>query len=101
LEKRTPELLILYRSYQEKLSKAAKETADEKELPEISEDELKEMLTGIREFAEAFDMDTVDSVMGQLEGYRIPEEKRDMTDALKKAVRDVDRDVILSLLKDI
>ncbi len=101
LEKRTPELLVLYRSYQEKLSKATKETVDEKELPEISEDELKEMLTGIREFAEAFDMDTVDSVMGQLEGYRIPEGKRDMTDALKKAVRDVDRDAILSLLKDI
>ena len=105
MEEKTPELLELYRSYKEKLSPVVSTDASEGEgdesLPEIEESELKEMLMGIREFAEAFDMDTVDSVMNQIEGYKVPDDKKDMIASLKKAVRDVDRDAILDLLKEI
>ncbi|MBQ9607242.1 MAG: response regulator [Lachnospiraceae bacterium] len=102
LEKKTPELLTLYRSYKEKLApimSAGTETAEADGLPEISSDDLKEMLMGIREFAEAFDMDSVDSTMSMIEGYAIPDESRELIASLKKAVRNVDRDAILSLLE--
>ena len=105
MEEKTPELLELYRSYKEKLSAVisadSSEDAGDESLPEIAESELKEMLMGIREFAEAFDMDTVDSVMNQIEGYRVPDDKKDMIASLKKAVRNVDRDGILELLADV
>ncbi len=103
LDLKTRELLVLYRSFREKLSKAAgagEEQADT-ELPEIAEEDLMEMLEAVREFAEAFDMDTVDNIMGQMERYRMPEERRELTASLKKAVRNVDRDAILSILAEI
>nr|MCR5304565.1 response regulator [Lachnospiraceae bacterium] len=66
IEEKTVPALELYRSYKEKLRPVTgageRGGADMSEKPEISKDELTEMLEGIREFAEAFDMDTVDSV---------------------------------------
>ncbi|MCR5775590.1 MAG: response regulator [Lachnospiraceae bacterium] len=103
IREKTPVLLDLYRSYIDKLSPAisrAESGKTDETLPVISDGELKEMLMGIREFAEAFDMDSVDSVMKMLEGYTIPGEKEQQIDSLKKAVRNVDRDAILSLLDD-
>ncbi len=102
LEEKTPELLALYRSYKEKLAPVVNAGKDNtKELPELTEEELREMLLGIREFAEAFDMDSVDSTMNMIEAYSIPEESRDIIDDLKKSVRNVDRDAILDLLENI
>ena len=100
ISQETPELLSLYRSFSEKLAGICDPRTEEAgaALPEIAEDELNDMLKGIREFAEAFDMDTVDSVMAQLEVYQVPDEKKKMISSLKKAVRNVDRDAILSLL---
>ncbi len=103
LEKGNPELLSLYRSYKERLSPIAPDINEEGEegLPPVSEEELKEMLMAVREFAEAFDMDTVDSVMGQIGQYSIPEERKELISSLKNAVRNVDRDGILSLLEGV
>ncbi len=104
LKAETPALLSLYRSYTGRLSpviKAEGSGETKEELPPISEEELKEMLSGIKEFAEAFDMDTVDMVMGQIEGRRVPEKMKELTASLKKAVRNVDRDGILSLLSEL
>lgn len=98
----TPELLSLYRSCSEKLSPVLikNDEAAEAELPPVSRDELAEMLRGIKEFAEAFDMDTVDSVMKQIDGYRLPEDEKETVAELRKAVQNVDRDAILFLLSD-
>ena len=103
MENRTPVLLSLYRSYVEKLAAAEGDGKKEQkeDLPLIPEEELKEMLLGIREFAEAFDMDSVDSTIGMMEAYAIPEDKKALTEELKKAVRNVDRDAILEILKKI
>lgn len=96
----TPELLSLYRSFSEKLAGICDPGTGEagEKLTEITEEELNEMLNAIREFAEAFDMDTADSVMAQLEDCSVPDDKKEMVSSLKKAVRNVDRDAILSLL---
>ena len=103
MEKETPGLLTLYRSYVDKLAPiaAGSEKEQKEDLPLIPEDELKEILLGIREFAEAFDMDSVDSAMGMIGAYAIPEDRQAQMEELKKAVRNVDRDAILEILKSI
>ncbi len=100
ISQETPELLSLYRSFSEKLAGICAQGTGEagEKLTEITEEELNEMLNAIREFAEAFDMDTADSVMAQLEDCSVPDDKKEMVSSLKKAVRNVDRDAILSLL---
>ena len=100
ISQETPELLSLYRSFSEKLAGICDPGTGEagEKLTEITEEELNEMLNAIREFAEAFDMDTADSVMAQLEDCSVPDDKKEMVSSLKKAVRNVDRDAILSLL---
>lgn len=100
ISRETPELLSLYRSFSEKLAGICDPGTGEagEKLTEITEEELNEMLNAIREFAEAFDMDTADSVMAQLEDCSVPDDKKEMVSSLKKAVRNVDRDAILSLL---
>jgi len=74
-------------------------STDDAELPEIGESELDDALAGIGECAEAFDFDSIDSIMQQLEGYRMPDDKRDMMEKLRKFVSAVDRDAIVELLK--
>ena len=103
MEKNTPGLLGVYRDYAGKLAPAVakKDTsAENDDKPLIAEEELKEMLMAIREFAEAFDMDTVDGVMKQIEGFSLPEGRKEMVAELKKAVQNVDRDAILSILPE-
>ena len=103
LEEQAPVLLDLYRSYKEKLASIADadDNGTKGALPEMTEEELKEILMGIREFAEAFDMDSVDSAMKMIEGHLVPPDKKELIDALKKSVLNVDRDAILNLLENI
>ena len=103
LEERTPVLLGLYRSYKEKLAPvtSADSTETKKDLPEMTEEELREILMGIKEFAEAFDMDSTDSAMKLIESHAVPPDKKELIDSLKKSVLNVDRDAILTLLENI
>ena len=103
LEERTPVLLGLYRSYKEKLAPVTSpdSTETKKDLPEMTEEELREILMGIKEFAEAFDMDSTDSAMKLIESHAVPPDKKELIDSLKKSVLNVDRDAILTLLENI
>ena len=56
---------------------------------------------GIKEFAEAFDMDSTDSAMKLIESHAVPPDKKELIDSLKKSVLNVDRDAILTLLENI
>lgn len=99
----TPELLTYYRSFKEILGKPDDndDAGSDKELPEIDPDDLNEMLAAMKELAEAFDVDNVDSVMATISTYRIPDDKKPLIDDLKKAVRNVDFDLIISLLSGV
>ncbi|MBO6146343.1 MAG: response regulator [Lachnospiraceae bacterium] len=103
LEEQTPVLLGLYRSYKEKLAPVTSpdSTETKKDLPEMTEEELREILMGIKEFAEAFDMDSTDSAMKLIESHAVPPDKKELIDSLKKSVLNVDRDAILTLLENI
>ena len=93
----TPVLLEGYRSYKGQIKPAIAEN-ENADLPEISEDELLNALSGIREFVEASYFDSADDIMKMLSGYKIPFEYKDKVDKLQKLMSEVDRDGILSLL---
>ena len=72
IREKTPQLLELFRSYNEKLS-AIVPDASEDDLPEIEEKDLKNAFRDMRELLEAYDFDTADGIMDMLAGYRIPD----------------------------
>ena len=97
IAEKTPELLALYRSYEEKLSPLFP-AEEKKDLPEISEEELEEAYAGLREFVDAFDFDSADRIMEMLAGYEIPYSQKDKYDKIGKCMAAVDRDGLLELL---
>ncbi|MCH4191917.1 MAG: ATP-binding protein [Butyrivibrio sp.] len=96
IESRTPALLALYRSYLEKLSAPESDNADDK--PEISPDELSEILGGIREFVDAFDFDSADEALHMLDQYRIPTDYEEKCHQIRQLLCAVDRDNLLKIL---
>lgn len=99
IAERTPGLLSLYRSYQEKLA-AVNPQADHEELakPELPEEDFAEALMGMKEFIEAYDFDSADKIMKMLDGYKIGSPLREKYDKIKELMAAVDRDALLALL---
>ncbi|WP_026527534.1 ATP-binding protein [Butyrivibrio sp. VCD2006] len=94
---KTPQLLELFRSYNEKLAAINPESNDE-ELPEISPDEIEGAFSDMKELLEAFDFDTADGIMSMLSGYKIPGEYKEKYDKVRQLMAAVDRDELLKLL---
>ena len=99
INEKTHELLTLYRSYYDKLSGGDDSSENDKEL--IPEDELKDILSAIKEFALSFDYDGIDEAINALSGYRMPDDKKKMIEELKRRASNVETDAILKLLEDI
>lgn len=96
LVEKTPLLLEKYVSYREYL-KAADENAGTNK-PEIAEKDLDNALKDIKELVEAYDFDTVDSIMDMLKEYRIPASYKDKFLRIRELIVAVDRDGLLELL---
>ncbi len=94
LEK-TPALLSLYRSYSQKLSDFAPKI-EPKEM--ISDEELSEAYETLRQSVQAFDFDTADSIVAELEGYALPQSEIEKFERVKKQVQAVDMAGILDAL---
>lgn len=97
ITEKTPHLLRLYRSYNDKF-KAAAENEDDSDLPEISEDELLSAFSDIKELVEAYDYDTADGIMDMLKGYKIPDSYKEKYKKVAEFMALVDRDSLLSIL---
>lgn len=99
IDKLTPKLLTLYRSYEERfrvLDGAAGE--DESDKPLIDSSQLADGYAALREAAEAFDFDTADAIIEMLNEYSLPEDEKEVYDMIRDKVRMVDRDGVLGLL---
>ena len=96
--KKTPDLLLMYRSYYNKIMPLLSGDGGEDIRPQISEDELCEALSAIKEFVEAFDFDSADAVMAMLKDYRMPEYYEEQFTAVKKSLSAVDREELLKVL---
>ena len=99
IEEKTPALLELYRSYNEKLSPINGDV-DEDSLPQIDEKELKRAFKDMRELLEAYDFDTADGIMNMLSEYKIPEAYKDKYGKVRQLMAAVDRDALLEVLED-
>ena len=64
----------------------------------VPAEELEEAYEALREFAEAHDFDSADYIMETLAGYRIPDAEQERYEAIRKAVRRMDREKLLEVL---
>lgn len=92
----TGELLSLYRELVAKLETVF---CDDSEKPEIDEASIKDAVCSLKEVVEAFDFDSVDSIMDELKKYKMPENYKERYAKLKTLVAEVARDDILLLLE--
>ncbi len=97
ISEKTPQLLELFRSYNEKLS-AINGDVNEDELPEIDIDELESAFGDVKELLEAYDFDTADGIMNMLAQYRVPEEYKEKFAKVKELMSAVDRDELIKIL---
>ncbi|MBQ6408073.1 MAG: response regulator [Butyrivibrio sp.] len=97
IQEKTPQLLELYRSYNEKLA-AINGNVDESSFPEIDEEELIGAFRDMKELLEAYDFDTADGIMNMLSEYRVPKAYKEKYDKVKELMAAVDRDALLEIL---
>lgn len=100
LEEKTPVLLELYRSYIDKLSLFAEtsgDSADQK--PLIDETQFKSAMDAIKEYASAFDFNSVDKIIEMLDKYTIPEKERKKYADVKRKARAGDSGALVHLLE--
>ena len=99
LQAKTPELLSLYRSYKELLVPLLHASSNNSEAKEpISANDYAQALDAIKEFVNAYDYDTADQIVKQVEAYAIPQEKKEEWTTLKELIAAVDQQNILALL---
>lgn len=95
---RTPELLARYRGLKSILEPyGVKETAGSQK---VSVEDIIFCLRGMQEAVEAFDMDSADMAMEQLEEFCLPEKCRILMEKLRVAVADVAMENILVMTEE-
>ena len=99
LEKYTPDVLLLYRSYKEVLEPFAK--SKEQDKSEVTTDEMIETLTRLRNAIDCFDLDEADIAMHKLEGYAFPEDCRLKVEELSVMVADVAMEEVMELTESL
>ena len=98
ISEKTPALLAEYKSYKEKLAPLFGFSA-KKELPTIEEAKLSDALSALREVVSVFDFDSADTIIAELENYKMPAAFTEKFQQIKKAVQSVDHAAIMKLLE--
>ena len=95
---KTPDLLSQYRGYKEVLAPIFGKNEDDSSLPEISLDDLHEMYGLIKGFAQDFDLDSIDKMIEEVKGYRIPDTEKEKFAKIKDCVTAADWGTLEQLL---
>ena len=90
-----PELIKLYKSYEEILSPFCNSQLNGTE--QITVENLKEKLMDLHKAVDCFDLDAADSILNQLESYEYSEEIKPVIKQLVISVREVDMEKVLEL----
>lgn len=98
IEAKTPDLLSLYRSYKEALAPIFGKNEDDSSLPEIPLDDLHEMYGLIKSFAQNFDLDSIDRMLEEVKGFRIPDAEKEKFGKIKDCVTAADWGTLEQLL---
>ncbi|MEE0687164.1 MAG: ATP-binding protein [Lachnospiraceae bacterium] len=94
LQKKTPEMLSLYRSYKNILAPYIKKHSGEKN--DVTTEEILEQLDKLRDSIDNFDIDGADEAMTQLDTYKFKEECEPLLDELRTYVADVAMEDIMT-----
>ncbi|MBQ9503697.1 MAG: response regulator [Lachnospiraceae bacterium] len=95
---KTEALLYDYSAFSERLAFLAEEPPEEGK-ERIDEAKLREGLEALKEVVEAFDFDSADMCMAELDRYAMPEDFREAFKELKLRLSEVDSDGVLAILK--
>ncbi|MBR7078957.1 MAG: response regulator [Treponema sp.] len=95
INKKTGELLTLYRSYIQKLSVLDKGQVKK---PQIAKDRYNEAIQAIKEFTLSFDFNAIDSIIDMIESYSVPPEEEQRYNEIKRCARGGDRKALMELL---
>lgn len=96
LEEDAPALFAEYRALRNVLREllGIEEEHTDADKPEISPEELQELYEAVAEFAESYDIDSIDTLIRQAEEYSIPAGEEERFAQLTRYVRDSDWDGI-------
>ena len=98
IEELTGTLLQMYRSLGSELEDALYDREKEEQKPLLGEAQLEEAVGTLLEGVESFDFDMAQSVMDQLENYRLPDAFAEKYKKLRILMAEVERDDIIELL---
>lgn len=97
---KTPALLALYRSYKEKLSPLYPQDSSNKTRVLIEEQKFNEAMSAVKEYAQSFDFNAADNIVQMLDGYEIPDSKKEFYEQIKQYIRSGDSAAIVEALKE-
>ncbi len=99
IEANNEKLLKDFRDYIPRLERLSQADRDEgKDLPPIPAEELEDAFNALSELVGQMDYDGVDMILGQLKEYSLPEQEKEKTKALEKALRIFDWDEMEKIL---
>lgn len=99
LEKETPEVLALYRSYKPILEVYGRMQEQEKQSVPI--EEMIQTLERLRDAMDGFDLDGADAAMKEIESYAFPEEYQTKIETLSAYVADVAMEDVITLTEQL
>ncbi len=94
----TAPLLELYRSFQAVLTPLLPKEEADSDKPPISAEELAEAWQAMGEMVMSFDYDSLGFMLGELSGYRLPQEEAEKLKAVKEAARQPDWEKLQEIL---
>lgn len=101
IRENTDEALEKYRSYISVLAPLFEEnTESDADKEEISDDKLKEYLGRLDEACENLDMDEMEAIVTELNGYAFPDATKEKFESLKEAAENIDVDTCQELIKN-
>ena len=99
IEKCTPEILNFYRSYKDILIEYGRTPQEGQK--KVSVEKMQETLLALYDAVDAFDLDTADLAMKELETYIFPADLQPMVEQLSAYVSDVAMEDVLRVTKEI
>ncbi|MBR1723292.1 MAG: response regulator [Treponema sp.] len=106
IREKTPRLLADYRAYKRKLGIFAGKSAPESESEDfvaaknsISKERLNDAFAALKELVSAFDFDSADAIISELEKYELPADSKELFEKVRRAVQKVDAKEVIDLLE--
>lgn len=101
--KRTPGLLADYRAFSPLMAYLSQHDSEDNDsnstvLPDISDTTLTDAYSAISDFAECYDLESIQMVLDSLKDYHLPDSEYSKIEAIHKALSDSDWEALRSLL---